>query len=138
MNNAEIEELISIINFYHGEPSEWREVLKTKYGDRLLRVSSPGIEDMGILDSYRQVQLKENRSGTFWLVIAKGNPEEGCIFPTPWLEFNSTTTTEQLKPFFNLPTDKRGIIKKIEKLAQLKRMAGGQWGVAEKGEIIFL
>ncbi|MCL5010903.1 MAG: hypothetical protein M1127_01695 [Patescibacteria group bacterium] len=133
-----LEKLMEKINEYRkSDPGQWEVYLRSTYKNRFLRMSAPGIEDMGIMDSYKKVRLEENRSGTFFFII-DNSKEKGYIFPTLWLHFNNTTLTEQLKPFYNLPDNaSEGIIEKIEQLAYTEKLADERWEVVKKGKVIF-
>jgi len=135
-----LQEMIHTYNQYSDETKEqWINNLKAMYGNQLLRVNVIGIEDMGMMNSHRQVQLKKYDYGNFIFIANTENSEEeeGYIFPVPWLRFNSTTLTDQLKPFYNLPDRaSEGIIERVEQPAYVKKLADGQWEV-EKGKICF-
>ncbi len=125
--------------FSHYEPSgwnEWERILKTKYGDRLMRVGIPGIEDMTILDSFRRIRLGLHPSGNFILILLTN--DEGYVFPQPWLRFNDISVTSQLEPFYNRPEHgSEGITEAVEKPAHVRKLQDGRWEVVEKGIIRF-
>lgn len=118
---------------------EWEDGLKAKYGD-FLEVGIIGVEDIGIMYSPRNVKIEKQRTGNFRLGVLQGTGliVEGHIFPVPWLHYNSSTLTEQLKLFYNLPNfGNEGVIDEVEQPARVKKIENGFWEVVEKGRIRF-
>jgi hypothetical protein len=114
---------------------EWEEALIALYADRVRRVRVK-VEGKGMLDSYKQVEIEEAYSGIFRLVQSKKS--EGYIYPLPWIRFNDTPLTSQLKPFFNLPDQASGgRILRIERPAEVKRLSRDLWEVVSRGTLLF-
>ena len=134
---TQMQDMARDYNKYSDETKkQWEDTLKAKYRDKIRRVSVKGIEDMGIFDSYKNLPLEEHPSGNFLLILME--TVEGYIFPVPWLRFNNTTLTVQLKPFYNIPEPgSEGVIEAVEQPAYLKKLADGKWEIISKGIIRF-